>query len=89
MPQHVTAPTIVEAAGTSPKLIEEYVGRVNTRTVAVSIARMKSPPGWSEPRQRPEFDEYSVVLRGRLHVEHEGGSLDVAASQAVVTRAGE
>jgi ethanolamine utilization protein EutQ (cupin superfamily) len=89
MPEHITTPTIIEAAGTPPKLIEEYVGRVNTGTVAVSIARMKSPPGWSEPGQRPEFDEYTVVLRGRLLVEHEAGTLDVAAGEAVLARAGE
>jgi mannose-6-phosphate isomerase-like protein (cupin superfamily) len=89
MPQHITAPTIIEAAGTPPKRIEEYFGRVNTGTTAVSIAKMKSPPGWIEPGQRPEFDEYTVVLSGRLRVEHEGGTLDVAVGQAVLARAGE
>jgi mannose-6-phosphate isomerase-like protein (cupin superfamily) len=86
---HVTEPTRVVAAGTPPKAIDEYVGRVNTGTEAVSVAHMRSPSGWSEPGQRPEFDEYTVVLRGALRVEHEGGVLDVGAGQAVVVRRGE
>ena len=89
MPTHVPEPTRVEAAGTPPKLIDEYVGRVNTETSSVSVAHMRSPSGWAEPGQRPEFDEFTLVLRGSLHVEHEGGSLDVDAGQAVVTHAGE
>jgi mannose-6-phosphate isomerase-like protein (cupin superfamily) len=89
MPTHITAPTRVEAAGTPPKLIDEYVGRANSRTAEVSIAHMRSPAGWSEPRQRPEFTEYTVVLRGALRVEHEGGSFEVAAGQAVMALPGE
>lgn len=89
MPTHVQAPTRITAAGNKPKLIDEYIGRVNTQTEAVSVAHMRSPGGWLEPGQRPRFDEYTVVLRGLLRVEHEGGQLDVAAGQAVITRAGE
>lgn len=89
MPQLLSAPTLVEAAGTPPKRIEEFVGRVNSGESAVSIARMVSPPGWCEPGQRPEFTEYTVVLKGCLRVEHEGGVLDVRAGQAIVTRPGE
>ena len=86
---HITAPTLIEAAGTPPKRIEEYVGRVNSGTNAVSIARMKSPCGWSEPGQTPEFDEYTVVLAGVLHVELADGAYDVAAGQAIIVPAGE
>ena len=90
MPKLVEAPTVIAAAGNKPKVIEEYVGRVNTRTEAVSIARMRSPGGWEEPGQAPEFDEYTVVLRGLLRVKsRDGEALDVRAGQAVVTRAGE
>jgi mannose-6-phosphate isomerase-like protein (cupin superfamily) len=89
MPQLVPAPTIIEAAGNKPKRIEEFIGRVNSDTEALSIARMVSPGGWLEPGQRPEFDEYTVVLRGRLRVEFEGGVLDVAAGQAVIAHAGQ
>jgi mannose-6-phosphate isomerase-like protein (cupin superfamily) len=89
MPTLIAQPTIIEAAGNKPKRIEEYIGRVNSGTAACSIARMQSPGGWIEPGQRPEFDEYTVVLRGRLRVESEQGVLDVAAGQAVITRAGE
>ena len=89
MPTHVPEPTRVEAAGTPPKLIDEYVGRVNTETSAASVAHMRSPSGWSEPGQRPEFDEFTLVLRGALHVEHEGGSVEVEAGQAVIAHAGE
>lgn len=89
MPQHITAPTTITAAGTPPKRIDEYVGRVNSDTAAVSIAHMRSPAGWSEPRQRPEFTEYSVVLRGVLRVEHDGGTFDVHAGQAVIALPGE
>ncbi|MBM4363800.1 MAG: cupin [Deltaproteobacteria bacterium] len=89
MPTLVSAPTRIEAAGNKPKLIDEYVGRVNTGTTGVSVAHMRSPGGWVEPGQRPEFDEYTVVLRGLLRVEHEGGVLDVRAGQAVITRGGE
>lgn len=89
MPIHVAAPTRVEAAGTPPKLIDEYVGRVNSGTKALSIAHMRSPSGWSEPGQTPEFDEYTVVLRGSLRVESAAGAIDVGAGQAVICPAGE
>jgi mannose-6-phosphate isomerase-like protein (cupin superfamily) len=89
MPRLIEAPSIVEAAGTKPKRIEEYVGRVNSGHRAVSIARMRSPGGWEEPGQRPEFEEVTIVLRGMVRVEHEGGTLDVRAGQAVVTGPGE
>ena len=89
MPQLIAAPTIIESAGNKPKRIEEYAGRVNSGHDSVSVARMVSPVGWQEPGQRPEFEELTIVLRGRLHVEYEGGTLDVRAGQAVVTRPGE
>jgi quercetin dioxygenase-like cupin family protein len=89
MPHLIHAPTIIEAAGTKPKRIEEFAGRVNTRHAAISVARMVSPPGWEEPGQRPEFEEITVVLRGLLRVEFEGGTLDVAAGQGVVCKPGE
>jgi mannose-6-phosphate isomerase-like protein (cupin superfamily) len=89
MPQHLTAPTKIEAAGTPPKVIQEFIGRVNSGTTTVSIAHMRSPSGWSEPRQRPAFHEYSVVLKGMLRVEHAGGSIDVHAGQAVIASPGE
>lgn len=85
----IAAPTVVPAAGTPPKIIEEYVGRVNSGTAAVSIARMRSPAGWVEPAQTPEFDEYTLVLRGRLRVESRDGAIDVAAGQAVIVPGGE
>jgi mannose-6-phosphate isomerase-like protein (cupin superfamily) len=89
MPKHIPTPTRVEAAGNKPKLIDEHVGRVNNGETRLSIARMRSPGGWLEPGQRPEFDEYTLVLRGELHVEHEGGTLLVRAGEAVLTEAGE
>jgi mannose-6-phosphate isomerase-like protein (cupin superfamily) len=89
MPILIQAPTVIEAAGNLPKRIEEYAGLVNSGHSAVSVARMRSPSGWKEPGQRPEFEEITVVLRGTLRVEHENGVLDVAAGQAVVTRPGE
>ncbi len=89
MPEHIPSPSRVEAAGTKPKLIDEYVGRVNTGEERVSVAHMRSPAGWVEPGQRPEFDEYTVVLEGALRVEHEGGELTVAAGEAVLVRGGE
>ena len=89
MPQLVTAPRIIEAVGTPSKTIQEFVGRVASGTAQVSIARMISPSGWSEPGQAPEFDEYTVVLRGTLHVSTREGELDVQAGQAIVTHAGE
>lgn len=89
MPRLIPSPSIIQAAGTKPKRIEEYAGRVNSGHANVSVARMKSPSGWVEPGQRPEFEEITVVLAGSLRVEHEGGVIDVAAGQAVVTHAGE
>jgi len=89
MPTHISAPSIIQAAGNRPKIIEEFVGRVNSRTDAVSIARMRSPSGWEEPGQTPEFDEFTVVLSGRLRVTHREGHLDVEAGQAVIAHAGE
>jgi len=89
MPTLIDKPTRIEAAGNKPKIIEEYVGRVNSRTEGVSIAHMRSPGGWVEPGQRPEFDEYTLVLQGVLRVEHEGGMVDVAAGQAIITHKGE
>jgi mannose-6-phosphate isomerase-like protein (cupin superfamily) len=85
----IQQPTIVQAAGNKPKIIEEYVGRVNSKTEGVSIARMKSPSGWVEPGQTPEFDEYTLVLRGALRVTTKTGSIDVHAGQAVITPRGE
>ena len=89
MPKLIESPSRVEAAGTKPKLIDEYVGHVNTGEDRVSVAHMRSPSGWVEPGQRPDFDEYTVVLEGTLHVEHEGGELDVRAGQAVLVPGGE
>ena len=89
MPALIQSPTRIEAAGNKPKLIDEYIGRVNAGEDRLSVAHMRSPGGWVEPGQRPEFDEFTVVLRGVLRVEHEGGALDVKAGQAVSTKAGE
>lgn len=89
MPKLIEGPTRIQAAGTLPKLIDEYAGRVNTTESGISIAHMRSPAGWLEPGQRPEFDEYTIVLRGAVRVEFEGGSLEVQAGQAVHTHAGE
>ncbi len=89
MVRHIAKPTVIEAAGTPPKSIEEFIGRVNTGTATVSIARMKSPSGWSEPPQQPEFDEYTVVLRGTLHVRLAERELDVAAGEAIIVPAGQ
>ena len=89
MPTLIPAPTRIEAAGNKPKLIEEFVGRVNSKESRLSVARMRSPGGWVEPGQTPEFDEFTVVLRGVLRVTHRGGTLDVHAGQAVVAHAGE
>ena len=89
MPKFIEKPTLIQAAGTKPKQIQEFVGRVNSGHANVSVARMVSPEGWVEPGQRPEFEEITVVLRGLLRVEHEGGTLDVRAGQSVVTAPGE
>jgi len=89
VPNLIAAPARIPSAGTKPKLIDEFVGRVNSGHSGVSVARMRSPSGWIEPGQRPEFEEITVVLRGAVRVEHEGGVLEVAAGQAVVVRPGE
>ncbi len=89
MPTLISQPTRITAAGNKPKLIDEYIGRVNSTTTALSVAHMRSPGGWLEPGQTPEFDEYTIVLKGMLRVTHRGGSIDVHAGQAVVTRQGE
>lgn len=89
MPTLIEKPVVIEAAGNKPKRIEEYIGRVNSGTAVLSVARMQSPSGWIEPGQSPEFDEYTVVLRGMLRVESEQQVLEVRAGQAVVTHAGE
>ena len=89
MPKLIATPTVIQAAGNMPKRIEEYAGRVNSGHSSVSVARMVSPPGWLEPGQRPEFEEITVVLRGMLRVDFEGGSVEVRAGQAVVTAPGE
>ena len=89
MPKLIGSPTLVEAHGKKPKMIEEFVGLVNTGDSKVSIARMRSPGGWEEPGQRPEFHEFTLVLKGMLRVEHENGTLDVRAGQAVHTPPGE
>ena len=89
MPEIIDSPSRIEAAGTKPKLIDEFVGRVNTGDERLSVARMQSPEGWVEPGQRPDFDEYTLVIGGALHVEYEGGMLEVQTGQAVLTRAGE
>lgn len=89
MPTLIPSPTVVAAAGNKPKRIEEFAGRVNSGHAAVSVARMTSPEGWREPGQRPAFEEITVVLSGLLRVEHEGGTIDVRAGQAVVAHPGE
>ena len=89
MPRLIAMPSVVQAAGTRPKLIEEFVGRVNSGHDRVSVAHMRSPAGWVEPGQRPEFEEITLVLRGVLRVEHDRGALDVRAGQAIVTHPGE
>jgi mannose-6-phosphate isomerase-like protein (cupin superfamily) len=89
MPTYIQQPSIVQAAGNKPKIIEEYIGRVNSQTDGVSIARMKSPSGWIEPGQTPEFDEYTVVLRGTLRVTTNSGSIDVHPGEAVIVHKGE
>lgn len=89
MPTLIGTPTVIAAAGNKPKKIEEFIGRVNSGTEGVSIARMTSPAGWEEPGQTPEFDEYTLVLRGSLRVTSRDGSIDVGAGQAVIVPAGE
>jgi mannose-6-phosphate isomerase-like protein (cupin superfamily) len=89
MPTLIAHPTRIQAEGNKPKLIDEYIGRVNSKTTAASIAHMRSPEGWMEPGQTPEFDEFTVVLKGTLRVEHKDGTLDVHAGQAVIAHGGE
>ena len=89
MPTLIETAKRIEAAGEPPKLIDEYIGRVNSSTERVSVAHMRSPGGWAESGQTPEFDEYTVVLRGMLRVEHRSGVLEVHAGQAIITHSGE
>jgi len=89
MPELIEQPVRIEATGSKPKTIAEYIGRVRSGTAAVSIAHMRSPAGWSEPGQTPEFDEYSLVLKGVLDVAHKGGRLEVREGQAVIAHRGE
>lgn len=89
MPTLVPQPTRIHAAGNKPKIIDEYIGRVNSKTSTASVAHMRSPHGWIEPGQTPEFDEFTIVLKGTLRVEHKAGTLDVRAGQAIIAHAGE
>lgn len=89
MPVFISSPSVIESAGNKPKLIREYIGRANSDDTEISIAHMKSPGGWVEPGQKPEFTEYTLVLRGTLKVEYDGGILEIRSGQAVVTREGE
>lgn len=89
MPTLIQQPRRITAAGNKPKLIDEYIGRVNSQTSDLSVAHMRSPAGWEEPGQTPDFDEYTIVLKGMLRVRHNGGITDVHAGQAVITHAGE
>ena len=89
MPTLIPQPTRIQAAGNKPKVIDEYIGRVNSGTSTASVAHMRSPQGWVEPGQTPEFDEFTIVLKGMLRVEHKTGALDVRAGQAVRAHAGE
>ena len=89
MAKLIQQPTVIQAAGNKPKLIEEFIGRVNSGTSAISIARMKSPPGWVEPGQTPQFDEYTVVLSGVLQVATRDSVQQVRAGQAIIVPAGE
>ncbi len=89
MPQKINSPSIIKAAGNKPKIIQEYIGRVNSKTNDVSIARMKSPQGWVEPGQRPEFDEYTLVLKGELHIKTKNDLIILKEGEAVITGKGE
>ncbi len=89
MPTLIPQATRIEAVGSKPKLIDEYVGRVNSKSTALSVAHMRSPEGWSEPGQTPEFDEYTIVLKGVLRVTHKNGQMEVRAGQAVIAHRGE
>lgn len=89
MPTLIEKPTRVTAAGNKPKLIDEYIGQVNSHTSALSVAHMRSPQGWEEPGQRPEFEEFTVVIKGMVRVRHKDGEIDVTAGQAVIVHRGE
>jgi len=89
VPTLIAQPTRISAAGTKPKLIDEYIGRVNTKTDGASVAHMRSPQGWEEPGQTPEFDEFTLVLKGMVRVRHKDGQIDVGPGQAVITHRGE
>lgn len=89
MPKLIDSPSIVQAVGNKPKVIREYIGRVNSKDSHISVAQMVSPTGWVEPGQAPEFEELTVVLEGTLHVEHKGGVMEVASGQAIVSAPGE
>jgi quercetin dioxygenase-like cupin family protein len=89
MPIIINKPSVIEAAGNKPKIIEEYIGRVNSKTSSLSIAKMTSPEGWTEPGQKPEFDEYTIVLKGKINVKVEDENFEVRAGQAIITKAGE
>jgi ethanolamine utilization protein EutQ len=89
MPTLIPQPTRIRSVGNKPKLIDEYVGRVNSNTAAVSVAHMHSPEGWEEPGQAPDFDEFTIVLKGTLRVRHKHGELDVHAGEAVTAHRGE
>jgi ethanolamine utilization protein EutQ len=89
MPTLIPQPTRIQSAGNKPKLIDEYIGSVNSKTSAASVAHMRSPEGWIEPGQTPAFDEFTIVLKGTLRVEHKSGAFDVVAGQAIVAHAGE
>ena len=89
MPTHISKPTRITAAGNKPKIIEEFIGRVNSKTEGVSVAHMRSPSGWDEPGQTPEFDEYTIVLKGSLRVKHKAGSVEVKPGEAIIAHRGE
>jgi ethanolamine utilization protein EutQ len=89
MPTLIAQPTRIQSAGNKPKLIDEFIGRVNSKTSSTSVAHMRSPGGWIEPGQTPQFEEFTIVLKGTLRVEHQNGTLDVAAGQAIIAHAGE
>jgi ethanolamine utilization protein EutQ len=89
MPTLIPQPTRIQAAGNKPKVIDEYIGRVNSKTSAASVAHMRSPQGWVEPGQTPDFDEFTIVLKGMLRVDYKNGTLAVHAGQAVMAHAGE
>ena len=89
MPTLISQPTKIEAAGNKPKIIEEFIGRVNSDESRLSVAKMKSPGGWVEPGQTPQFDEFTIVLKGMLRVKHKGGEIDVRSGQAIIAHAGE